>query len=398
MKNLFKLTFVALAAMVLAVGCNNDGAPKGEGKPFEELPAVDGSDVLAFFKALPQDVLPDMIKPAEARESFFAKYNLMKKEGALADGEGPNFLGVTTDNSVYWSDFLDERFNYDPDEPEGTPHPYAGLYVYSTVKEGTLFGVLKSGRYVSGEDEKDPDKYYLFERESGKIKPTELPIEPAYTSEDLTEDVIITFGDPGLFYAVTGKKFIDSYYDKGMEVLIENIGITGVQYDWNGVSFVRNKEKKVPCIYNFGFGNFGLESNVPYEVPGYSTSVVSSDGLETIFYLTKNGESSPTLVFHTYDGSEIYEIEVCSDHYCNLYGIYPGMEVEEFYKIVEKINGTYDDPSYISIDGDAGEFAIIYAGFDEDFMYMVPKDQYLGDEKFAPGARIARIAVLNAVG
>ena len=74
------------------------------------------------------------------------------------------------------------------------------------------------------------------------------------------------------------------------------------------------------------------------------------------------------------------------------------MKVSEFMELVAKINSRYDEPTYVSFNDENADFVDIYAGFDEDFVYRVPKSQYMGDERFAPDAVIARVVVINAVG
>ena len=40
----------------------------------------------------------------------------------------------------------------------------------------------------------------------------------------------------------------------------------------------------------------------------------------------------------------------------------------------------------------------IYTGFDEDYFYVIRKEDWLGDESFKADARIVRVGISNGVG
>ena len=281
---------------------------------------------------------------------------------------------------------------------EADEHPYANLYVYAGADPGRLFGVLKTGAFTDDGDKEDPDRFFWMDKASSKLTPAKLVFSPEYKGEDLTEDVLSTFGAPNLYYSVSNKQFYNSFHDRGFNVIIEEVGPTAVSYEWNGVEFVRSKDYKVPCIYNYGFANFMLGDDVPWTVPGFTTSTYAVQEGDASFTLVKSGAEEPALVFHASGDDKVFEIEVCSGPYCNPYGVYPGMKVSEFMELVAKINSRYDEPTYVSFNDENADFVDIYAGFDEDFVYRVPKSQYMGDERFAPDAVIARVVVINAVG
>lgn len=395
MKKPFKLLVLALAAALpLIVSCTS-GQEK-EGKPYDELPTLQEADILTFFKALPEQVLPDRIKAAEDRERYFKSFMAMVNEGILADGEGPEETVLKTGHSVYWSDFIDSPEDYDPDV---TVHPYRHLHVFPGLEKGSLFGILESGSYNDGEDRKDPVRSYWLDTAGGTLSEATVKFDPAYTEDDLTEDVLLSYGSDDLFYAVKNKQFIEYFHDRGAQIILENVGPTGVFYEWNGVKFVRAEGMRVPCIYNYGFANIMLGNNVPYNIRGCSLNQVETDNYyETVNQLVKDGDSEPTLVFHNDADGKIFMIEVCKGLYSNPYGIYPGMPVEEFYALVKKINSRFEEEPYVSVNDSGEDFVEIYAGFDEDFIYKVGKDQYLGDEKFAPGAIISRVVVYAGEG
>lgn len=388
-----------LAAVILAAAVSCNDAPKQEGKPFEELPVLDKSEVLAFFKALPDQDLPRFLQPAEVREYYFYRYKEMTEHGALADGEGPSWAIEKIDNSLFWSDFLEDPDKYVPDENAPYAHPYINLYVYSGVEKGRLFGVLKAGAYEDGENVVNPDKCYWLDTESGKLTPAKLPLSPAYTEEDLTADELITYGASALYNSIKNKKFYNSHFDRGFDVYIEDVGMTRVAYDWNGVEFVRDNDVKVKCINNFGFANLMIGDKVPFDIPGYETLPNDLDGpYEFTYVIRKKGEDDPSLIIHASPDGPITQIEVCSEAYSNIYGIHPGMTVTELLKIVDLANEQFMEPTYVSYGDSSPLFIDIYAGFDEDFYYRVPREYYLGDEKFSPDARIERVVIANAAG
>ena len=394
-----KLKFLAaavLASLPFFFSCNS--ASKPEGKPFEELPAVEESDLQAFFKALPSADLPELIQDPGKREEYFKKYIVMRTDGMLGDGDGI-YAAPSTDNVVFWSDYFEELSGTEMEDSEDRPHPYLNFYVYAGVENGKFFGIVKSGSFEDSGEKKNPEKYFWYDSASAKLTPCELPLNPRYTEEDLTAEPLLTFGHGDLYFSIKNGGVFNTYYDKGMEVYIEDIGSTGVIYDWNGVEFVRNVTDRIPCIRNWGFANIDLGSDISWTVPGYTTDLVSATEYERTFTLVKSGETKPTLVFTTDNDDEIFMIDVCSPAYCNPYGIYAGMPFPEFIEKVQDISESYGfELPFISINDSEADFVVIYARMDEDFCYKVDKSEYIGDGQFADGAKIARVCVMNAVG
>lgn len=395
--NKFKfLAAAVLASLPFFFSCNS--ASKPEGKPFEELPKVEESDLLAFFKALPSADLPELVQDPGKREAYFKKYIVMRTDGMLGDGDGI-YAAPSTDNVVFWSDYFEELSGTEMEDSEDRPHPYLNFYVYAGVESGKFFGIVKSGSFEDSGEKKNPEKYFWYDSASAKLTPCELPLNPRYTEEDLTAEPLLTFGHGDLYFSIKNGGVFNTYYDKGMEVYIEDIGSTGVIYDWNGVEFVRNVTDRIPCIRNWGFANIDLGSDISWNVPGYTTDLVSATEYERTFTLVKSGETKPTLVFTTDNDDEIFMIDVCSPAYCNPYGIYAGMPFPEFIEKVQDISESYGfELPFISINDSEADFVVIYARMDEDFCYKVDKSEYIGDGQFADGAKIARVCVMNAVG
>ena len=391
-----KLAVLAVA-LFCAAAC--DSAPREQGKPFDELPVLSKSDVLAFFKALPAADLPAQLESAEARESYYKRFRDMSEFGMLADGEGPEEAIQKTDNAIFWSEFLEDPENCGFGETsEDAAHPYCNIYIYSGTEQGRQFGIVRTGAYLSEGEQTNPDKCYWFDAASGKLTPAELKLEPAYSADDLTSDVLLTYGSTNLFYAVKEGKFHNNFYDRGMDVIIPDVGKTAVIYAWNGVDFVRDPSAKVYCIYNYAFAGFMLGEKVPWSVPGYSTVTIEvPDEYSYRYDLVREGASEPTLVFMADASGNIISIDVCSGPYKNPYGIYPGMPVADFMAVVEKVNARMPEPTYTSYN-EGNEFVEIYTGFDEDFVYKVPRSQYQGNEKFATDATVARVVVINSAG
>lgn len=390
-----KIILIAAAAALL-FSCNT---AVEEGKPFEELPVIQKSDLLAFFKALPKGDLPARIETAEARETYFNNFLVMSEDSCMADGEGPIDELRRTDNAIFYSDYICFDEDSIPEAEDGV-HPYVNIYLYASVHEGRYFGIVKSGSYTEGEDgpKSNPDKYYWFDSASGKLKATKLPLTPAYTVDDLTADPLLTFGAANLYYAIKNKCFSNQFFDRGFAVYIDDIGESGVAYDWDGAKFVRNSTRPIRCIYNYGFANIYMGRKVPYDIPGYSTTMLKVEEMSYVYSVVKSGEEEPVLFLQADNEEGIFMIEVCSDRYANPYGIYPGMPFADFLAVIDKVNSLFPEPTYISYDESDPDFVNIYVGFDEDFIYKVSKSYYLGGEQFSKDAVLARVAILNAVG
>ena len=382
---------LASAALLLAA-CTTES-----GKPFEQLPAVEEDAVWSFFAALPAADLPAEVGNAEQRQAYKTRFFEMM-DGVLGDGEGPEDPAKATEKSIYWSDYFTKPEDYDwTQEPEDTPHPYANFHVYPGTAEGTLFGILESGAYVDGEDQKKPVHAYWYD--GSKVKPGKIVVEPMYNADNLVPDPLLVYGRNDLHFSLKDGKFGPTYFDRGFDVYIEDVGPSGVVYEWDGVRFNRVENPVHRCIYNYGFANMMLEDDVPWSVPGDSTDVVDeSNPFDRIYKLTEKGKDEPTLIFHATDKFKLSEIEVCSEKYSNPYGLHPGSTVADLLKVREEVNSLWGEDTYLSVVEQENGMVHIYAGFDEDFIYMVPKESWLGGENFKADARIARIAVINSMG
>lgn len=396
MKKGFIAAWAVLAALLV---CSCQTSPDGTGKSFDDIPVLQGDDLWAVFCAIPESVMPEYLKPAENRSAFRQKFTEMQ-DGVLGDGEGFMDKWAKTDNSIYWSDFFTRPDDYDwsQNEDEHTAHPYVNLHAYQSADGNRIFVVFQQGSYADGDDNKEPDRYYWYDKSSGKVSSASLKLDKPYTESDLTDDSLLLFGSENLFYAIKNKQYYPGYSDRGFKVYIEDVGMSGVKYEWDGSIFVRNTADGATSLYNYGFGSISLGDSVPFSVPGYTTEEAGYDGpFEALYKLVKDGESEPTIVFHADSDINITGIEVCSPRYSNPYGIHPGMSMDEFFKVVARVNEQFDEPTYTSI-VEGKDFVEIFTGFDEDFMYKVSKDDYLGNEQFKPGAAIARIMLSNAAG
>ena len=385
-----------LAALLMS-GCQeNTSVP---GKAYDELPALQADELWAVFCAIPESVLPDYLKTAGRRSAFRQKFNEMQ-EGVLGDGEGIMDKWAQSDNSIFWSDYFTkpDEDDWSLTEDEHTSHPYVNMHAYQGAGGAKVFAVVQLGSYADGEENKEPDKYYWYDKKSGKISEARLKLDKQYTDADLTEDPLLLYGSENLFYAIRNKQYYPTYCDRGLKIYIEDVGMSGVMYEWDGSMFRRNTTDGSTCLYNYGFGSIAIGDSVPFSVPGYITEEAGYDGpYEALYKLTRDGEDGPTLIFHADPEIKVTGIEVCKPGYNNIYSIHPGMKVSEFMKIVADINSGYDEPTYTSV-VEGKDFIEIYTGFDEDFVYMVSKDDYLGEEQLKPEATIARVMLTNAVG
>ena len=396
MKKVFVIS--VLLSLLCLSSCTNDSGKKGE--PFAELPLVEADSIWEFLQAIPGDVFPDELKSVEARKAYRSNYEYLTDDGILGDGEGFTDISESSDNFVYWSDYFSKPEDYEwTDEDNEKPHPFVRFNVYHGVEENELYGIFTHGEYVDDGEKIINNTCYWYDTASGKLTPAKLNLNPPYTTDDLTEDTLLMYGSDELYFAIKNGRYGPNYYDRGFTVYINDVGITDVQYEWNGVEFVRETENLIPCIYNFGFSHISIGDDITYSIPGYTTERVSDENpFDRIYSVTKKGENDPTLLFHVGDDYKISEIVVCKGRYCNPYGIYPGMPMDAFMLRVGNINNRFDDTPYVSIVDQGDGFVNIYTGFDEDFVYSVPAGDYLGDERFAPDAKLARVTVINAVG
>ena len=387
-----KKPFLALLAASLLAACTGESGP---GKAFNELPAVDADNIWAFFKAIPAADLPEDLSSPQVREAYRPVYEGLL-QGVLGDGEGPEETVNSTANSIFWSDYF---ANPEQDPIPGKKHPYVNLHVYSNVGGDKLFGVMESGAYTEGDPIEYPQKAWWFTPASGKIAPAKVEMDPKYTEDELTSDALLLFGSDNLFYAVKNGKYGPNYYDSGLNIYIEDVGMTGVIYDWNGVKFVRHKNPHIPAIFNYGFSHITLGDDVPFSVPGYITDEISHNNpFDQIFRLAKEGADEPELIFHASDDMTIFQIDVYPERYCNPWGIYPGMSVADFMTAVQAINSRFPEPTYTNVVENQDGYVDIYTGFDEDFIYKVLREDWLGGDSFSPSARLACVCVAGGVG
>lgn len=392
--NDMKKSIVAIAAAALIFAACTTAE---SGKPYDQLPQIPEGTVWSFFAALPSSDVPAEIGDPDARKAFKDRFSEML-DGILGDGEGIEDDNKKSENSIYWSDYLSKPEDYDwSQEDEDTPHPYAHFHVYPGTVEGKYFGILESGAYVDGDDNKQPVRAYWYD--GSKVQPGKITVEPMYNADNIVPDPLAVFGCNELHFALKDGKFGPSYYDRGFEIFIEDVGTPGVEYEWDGVRFNRKDNPVQRLIYNYGFSHIMLGEEVPWSIPGYTTETVNSDNpFDRIIHVTEKGKDSPTLIFHATDDYKLSEIEVCSERYANMYGLHPGSSVADLLRVREEFNEIYGETTYLSVVEQQDGFVHIYAGFDEDFYYMVRKEYWLGGESFKADAVIERIAVINAVG
>ena len=390
-----KLVVALASAALLLAACTPE-----TGKPYDELPPVQQDALWSFFAALPNADVPGAISPSEDRKAYRSKFEGLK-EGVLGDGEGPEDETKTNSNTIYWSDYFSLPDDYDWSQvPEDALHPYANFHVYPGVGEGKLFGILESGAYSNGDNKKEPVRAYWYDTTTGKVKPGTIVAEPEYNADNITPDALLVYGCDDLHFSLKDGKFGPSYYDRGFSVYIDEVGMSGVEYEWDGVQFNRIENPVQRCIYNYGFAHLFLgEDEVPWSVPGYVTELVNEDNpFDRIYKITADGEDEPTLILHATDESIITEIIVCSPRYANPYGIHPGSPYSDLLKVREKFNDIFGEDTAIAASEQPDGFVYVYAGFDADFCYMIPRSDWLGGESFKGDAVISRIAIVNGAG
>lgn len=383
---------IAAAALMLTACTTAES-----GKPFDQLPEMPEGMAWTFFAALPSSDLPAELADPESRVAFRQRFIDMQ-DGILGDGDDLEGNGKKNDNSIYWSDYFSKPEDYDwSQEDEDTPHPYAHFHVYPGTEEGKYFGILECGAYTNGDDTKEPVRAYWYN--GSKVQPGKITVEPMYNADNVVPDPLVVFGSDELHFALKDGRFGPSYYDRGFEIYIEDVGTPGVEYEWDGVRFNRIENPVCRFVYSYGFSHIMLGEDIPWSIPGYITETVNSENpFDRIINVTRKGEDSPTLILHSTDEYKLSEIEVCAGRYANVYGIHPGSSVADLLRVREEYNEIYGEPTYLSVVEQEDGFVHIYTGFDEDFIYFVPKKYWLGGESFKSDAVIERVAVVNAVG
>lgn len=403
-----KKALLRLMAPLLVLGLAACTEAVREGKPYDQLPLLTQEAGWAFFKALPSDALPGRVATLEQREDYQKRYfEYVEQEGmdidyyANYEDDGP----APYSSVVYSEAFLSEEDAF-ASEHGDEPTEYATLLLYPGVDADRIFGILQRGSFTGEGSTTLPEKYFWYSIARNKVTPVAaLPLDRPYSEDDLTADPLVTFGAEGLYYAMKEKDFEPIYLPKSMQVYINGVGSTDVVYNWDGVRFVRDESFKAPIIYNFGFGNISLGGDVPWNVKGYETRYADTESGPR-YDLVPQGAEQPVLSLfaNPNDNMKVWAIYVYSDRYTNYHDIHPGMKANEAIRILNEANETWygnDSPPSVSPeyrDGDGKEYAAIFSGFNDNFIYLVEKNQYAGNNRFSPEARIVAIAIINGQG
>ena len=177
MKAIARILTAGLA--LLALACT--GGEKQAGKPFEELPVIQQDQLWSFFEAIKAD-LPEYLQSEENLKSYRIQHEEMQ-DGALGDGEGYPEPWYSSENCIFWSEYLILPDDYDwSTEEENAEHPYATLDGYMNPDGTRIYGILRSGVYSNEGDKENPVKCYWYDITSGKVSPAEFLVDKPVTA------------------------------------------------------------------------------------------------------------------------------------------------------------------------------------------------------------------------
>lgn len=417
-----KKTLLIAVAVLASALWSCEGQPGGEGKPYDQLPALEEQAVWDFFYALPASALPEGLKTIQEREAYKAQYEAYFtaweefRNADEYDEESPFFGWYMygdidgeeggPERITYCLDWSHWSYNLDLVGEQETEYEYPmygfTMNVYPGLKENTYYASTRINKMTEDDYIEEPFQYFWFDRSKGKVTPSKLLLNMPYSVEEATSDGLLTYGVDNLYYILQEPEnaFDNFFYRKSMSVSMRGVGEFCSDYMWDGVRFVRDPNGPVEAIWSYCFGQIHLDDQkIPYDIHGYTTNYIgeTNDGIR--YDITRDGETSPTLSLYTYDGT-ISGIEVWSPRYCTYDDIRVGMPVKDLLDIlrerIEDWQADWDEPVINDYDPD---YVMILTGVDDNFFFFVKKDDnYLGNGNFRKGAVLHHIGIFNAVG
>ena len=398
------IIFLTLAALMLAV----PAAPARATSPLKTPPP---EQIWAFFVALPDANLPQGINTRAEREAFNKDYHDQLAEIAelqnQEDGE-EFFYGdylEEIDYQLYWSPTtLDAGWMQDVAEDlteENGPMPSIEFDVFPGSDPDKIFGMLEVREFRSGESKVVGTYNYWYSISQNKVTTVSLPLDVPYTDADITDDGLLLYHQDELYWAMRDRKFTWLAERDQITLVLEGIGLTPVNYDWNGTKFVRNRNYNPMTVYSGGVGPIQFNESIPFGVHGYEVEWLDQEEDNVrAWQFIKVGESEPRLIVYAYGNAygpaTVDAIDVLYPNYKLYEKIHVGMPASEAMECLKEVYSYLDDeinPYVSAFDGKAW----IFSGQDDPFMLGVdPK--YYKNGKLTPDAKISVVRIAPAVG
>lgn len=402
MKNLYTL----LAAVALVASA----AAAVPAQAATELQTPPPETVWAFFEALPDAVLPAGINTRAERVKFHEDYESMVVDPSTFDEEDEEFYyGDYLEEisfQVFWnpSILMPEWIGDDGDEfgESDGPVPSIELAVYQGSDPDRIFGLLEVFEYIPVRGYKKTGEHaYWYSVSKKTVTPVALPLDVAYTDDDITEDGMIFYNENELYWVMRDRLMEWLEEPDRITIILNSIGATTVSYTWNGTKFVRDRDYNPLLVYSGGLGQIEFGKSIPFNIHGYNAFWLDTDedNVRAWKYVKEgDDESNPRFAIYSY-GSGMITVDAIDIFYPNyklFEKIHVGMTASEAMEILKDYY-TWDeegrDPYISEFDGKAW----IFSGHDDPYsLGLDPKNVKNG--KPTANARIELIRIAPAVG
>ena len=400
-----KLYFL-LAAAVLVVSA----AAAVPARAATDLQTPPPETIWAFFEALPDADLPAGINTRAERVQFHNDYEEMVVDPETLDEEDEEFYSgdymEEISYQVFWNPSIltPEWIGDDGDEfgESDGPVPSIELAAYQGSDPDRVFGLLEVFEYNPGTGYKKLAEHaYWYSVSRKTVSPASLPLDVAFSDEDITEDGMLFYNQNELYWIMRDR--LMEWYEEPdrITMMLNGIGATTVSYTWNGTKFVRDRDYNPLLVYSGGLGRIEFGSSIPFNIHGYNAFWAdTNEEYVRAWKYVKEGEdeSNPRFVIYGYGNGMITvdAIEVLYPNYKLFEKIHVGMPASEAMEILKDYYSWDEegrDPYVSEFDGKAW----IFSGHDDPYSLGIdPK--YVKNGKPTSSAKVQVIRIAPAVG
>ena len=391
---------MAVAALVVSA------AAAAPARAATDLQTPAPETVWAFFEALPDADLPAGINTRAQRVQFHEDYESMVVDPSTLDEEGEEFYyGEYMEEisfQVFWNPNILEPEWIGDDEESESPMPSVELAVYQGTDPDRYFGLLETFIYYPGIGYKKQSEHgYWYSASKKTVTPTALPLDVAYTDDDITEDGMLFYNENELYWVMRDRLMEWYEEDNRITMMLNSIGATTLSYTWNGTKFVRDRSYNPLLVYGGGLGQIEFGKSVPFNIHGYNAFWVDTDvEYERAWKYVKEGEdeSKPRFIIYSY-GTGLITVDAIDVLYPNykLYEkVHVGMSAVEVMQFLEDYY-SWDEEGHEPYISEFDGKAWIFSGHDDPFRFGIdPK--YVKNGKPTANAKIEVIQIAPAVG